>query len=78
MSPVYFATSGDANPLTNDKPSKGKTEPPVEYAVSTFPSIKEVWPTITFAASDTNALTTPLSMCNSGLWKYFRVPEEGV
>ena len=61
ISPEFAAISGDARPPVNVIPDTAPVAP-----VSIFPLAVDACPTTALAAFDSNALTTPESLCNSG------------
>ena len=61
--------SGVAKPLANVTPSIVD-----EYVVLTLTDTDVPASVIALAASEANALTIPLSVCDSGDWKYLRTP----
>ena len=58
-----------ARPLENVTPSSV-----LPYAVSTLPEAVDPSPVIAFEPLDSNALTTPESVCASFVWMYLRTP----
>ena len=68
-SPELDLISGFAKPLANVTPSRVEA-----YAVLTLTDTDVPASVIALEASEANALTTPLSVCDSGDWKYLRTP----
>ena len=73
ISPELGSISADALPSTKETSATTEGVPEVPSVVTTFLDAAEVAPTTAFAALDSNARTTPASVCTVGDWKYLTI-----